>query len=181
MTWSAPIERTMSTLLVLHTPVTFAPNDLAICTANVPTPPAAPLIKTIGPGGISPFSPKPPRRRPCNAVNPAIGTEAACSNVTFSGFRASFDSEAHAYSAKAPRHRPNTSSPDLNCVTFLPSASTWPATSTPGRLIFDLPSPSSNRRMNGPPFINFQSSGLRSEEHTSELQSRLHLVCRLML
>src|SRR2546422_1337939 len=26
-----------------------------------------------------------------------------------------------------------------------------------------------------------QSSGNRSEEHTSELQSRLHLVCRLLL
>src|SRR5436189_6070934 len=38
MTWSAPIDRTMSTFLVLHTPVTSAPNDLAIWTANVPTP-----------------------------------------------------------------------------------------------------------------------------------------------
>src|SRR2546422_4585728 len=27
----------------------------------------------------------------------------------------------------------------------------------------------------------FQASSLRSEEHTSELQSRLHLVCRLLL
>src|SRR5687768_17662124 len=26
-----------------------------------------------------------------------------------------------------------------------------------------------------------QAQGLRSEEHTSELQSRLHLVCRLLL
>src|SRR6266542_2339889 len=40
MTRSAPIDRTISTFLVLHTPVTSAPNDLAICTANVPTPPA---------------------------------------------------------------------------------------------------------------------------------------------
>src|SRR2546422_7143153 len=28
---------------------------------------------------------------------------------------------------------------------------------------------------------NFEYSGERSEEHTSELQSRLHLVCRLLL
>src|SRR5687768_18276119 len=28
---------------------------------------------------------------------------------------------------------------------------------------------------------NRQRAGLRSEEHTSELQSRLHLVCRLLL
>ena len=47
MTWSAPIERTRSTFLVLHTPVTSAPSALAICTANVPTPPDAPLIRTL--------------------------------------------------------------------------------------------------------------------------------------
>ena len=28
---------------MLHTPVTFAPNALAICTAKVPTPPDAPI------------------------------------------------------------------------------------------------------------------------------------------
>src|SRR6266436_9706505 len=28
---------------------------------------------------------------------------------------------------------------------------------------------------------SFMTSGARSEEHTSELQSRLHLVCRLLL
>ena len=39
----------MSTFLVPHTPVTSAPNALAICTANVPTPPDAPLIKTCLP------------------------------------------------------------------------------------------------------------------------------------
>ena len=49
MTWSAPSERTRSTLLVLHTPVTSAPSALAICTANVPTPPDAPMISTLLP------------------------------------------------------------------------------------------------------------------------------------
>ena len=34
MTWSAPIDRTRSSFDVLHTPVTSAPNDLAICTAK---------------------------------------------------------------------------------------------------------------------------------------------------
>src|SRR5687768_17903630 len=29
--------------------------------------------------------------------------------------------------------------------------------------------------------VNFQTKHARSEEHTSELQSRLHLVCRLLL
>ena len=70
---------------------------------------------------------------PARRVNAAMGTEAACSNVTLSGLVTNADSEAHAYSAKAPRHEPNTSSPGLNCVTFLPTASTWPATSTPSR------------------------------------------------
>ena len=37
----------MSTFAVLQTPVTSAPNDLAICTANVPTPPDAPFTSTL--------------------------------------------------------------------------------------------------------------------------------------
>ena len=53
----------MSRFRVLHTPVTSAPYDFAICTANVPTPPDAPLIKTFCPGWTFPLS-----RRPCNAV-----------------------------------------------------------------------------------------------------------------
>jgi hypothetical protein len=44
----------MSTFLVLHTPVTAALKDLAICTANVPTPPDAPMIRTFCPGSIRP-------------------------------------------------------------------------------------------------------------------------------
>jgi hypothetical protein len=36
---SAPRDCTMSTFFVPQTPVTSAPNHLAICTANVPTPP----------------------------------------------------------------------------------------------------------------------------------------------
>src|SRR5271170_7019947 len=109
MTRSAPMDRTRSAFLVLHTPVTSAPNDLAICTANVPTPPAAPLIRTFRPGRILPLS-----RRPCKAVSAAIGAQAACSNVTLSGFTASADfmtladPQVHAYSAKAPRHVPKT-------------------------------------------------------------------------
>src|SRR5260370_33747582 len=91
-------------------------------------------------------------RRPCNAVNAATGAEAACSNVTLSGFVTNVDSGAHTYSAKAPWQtqtltpeacgnlidEPNTSSPSLNCVTFLPTTSTWPATSTTGRVVVGL-------------------------------------------
>src|SRR2546422_3308508 len=62
------------------------------------------------------------------------------------------ESEVHAYWAKAPRDTPNTSSPGLNSVTFLPTASTWPATSTPSRLSFGVRSPGM-RRINGAPLI----------------------------
>src|SRR6266576_5319958 len=101
-----------------------AAKDLAISTANVPTPPAAPLIRTFFPDEILLLSLTPPRRRPCKAVNPAIGTEAACSNDTLAGLETTLESAAHAYSAKAPRVHPKTSSPGLNCVTLLPTAST---------------------------------------------------------
>src|SRR2546422_163696 len=63
MTCFAPMDRTISTFLVLHTPVTSAPNDLAICTANVPTPPDAPLIRTFCPDRICPLSRRPEARR----------------------------------------------------------------------------------------------------------------------
>src|SRR2546429_4469281 len=36
-------------------------------------------------------------------------------------------------------------------------------------------------RINGPCQLNIAFRLIRSEEHTSELQSRLHLVCRLLL
>src|SRR5687768_17683774 len=37
------------------------------------------------------------------------------------------------------------------------------------------------RRILGKELLDDRLGGLRSEEHTSELQSRLHLVCRLLL
>src|SRR6266852_5265993 len=94
MTWSAPIDRAVSTFLVLHTAVTSAPNALAICTANVPTPPDAPSTRTLWPGWIRPLS-----RRPCSAVLAAIGTAAASSNDRLAGFGPNFSSIAHTYSA----------------------------------------------------------------------------------
>src|SRR5687768_17906206 len=37
------------------------------------------------------------------------------------------------------------------------------------------------RRIRGAGYLEIAAAGGRSEEHTSELQSRLHLVCRLLL
>src|SRR6266566_9032942 len=97
MTSSAPRERTRSALDVLHTPVTVAPDALAICTANDPTPPAAPMTITCCPGCTRPQS-----RTPCSAVTPEMGTTAACSKETLAGLDARCSSGAAAYSANEP-------------------------------------------------------------------------------
>src|SRR6266536_2973065 len=127
MTSSAPIDRTRSTFRVLQTPVTSVPNARAICTANVPTPPEAPLMRTFCPGWIRPSS-----RRPSRAVLAASGTAAACSNDRFFGFGASSPPWTPTYSAKPPcLSIANTASPGRNSVTSLPTASTCPAMSAP--------------------------------------------------
>src|SRR2546422_6881529 len=41
--------------------------------------------------------------------------------------------------------------------------------------------PAAQGVLDAPHFGRLPESALRSEEHTSELQSRLHLVCRLLL
>ena len=111
MTWSAPRERTRSTLPVLHTPVTSAPNALAICTAKLPTPPEAPTISTLCPGSSRPRS-----RRPCRAVTAEMGAAAACSKVRLAGLGASWSAGAVTYSANEPLHVPYTSSPGAKPV-----------------------------------------------------------------
>src|SRR5215213_9929147 len=81
MTWSAPRDLTKSRLRVLHTPVTSAPSDRAICTAKLPTPPEAPLIRTRVPRETLP--------RVCiaaSAVRPDITDAAASSKLSASGF-----------------------------------------------------------------------------------------------
>src|ERR1039457_4133201 len=65
-----------------------------------------------------------------------MGTHAACSNVMLSGFNTNTASAVQTYSAKAPLHVPKTASPGLNVVTLLPTATTSPAQSTPGRGLF---------------------------------------------
>ena len=72
---------------------------------------------------------------------PAMATEAACSKVRLAGLAASASSAAAAYSAYEPLHQPKTSSPGLNRVTLLPTASTVPATSVPRMPFFGLRSP----------------------------------------
>ena len=75
----------------------------------------------------------------------ATGTAAACSKVILAGFSTKAPADAHPYSAKAPRHVPNTASPGWNCGTFLPTASTCPDTSTPRRVTFGLRNPAAMR------------------------------------
>ena len=68
---------------MLHTPVTWAPNAFAICTANDPTAPPAPMISTFCPGCTSPLS-----RSAWRAAKQEVGTVAACSKVRFAGLGA---------------------------------------------------------------------------------------------
>lgn len=64
-----------------------------------------------------------------------MGTAAASSYEILAGFKANAFSLAHTYSANVPLpdslKSPKTSSPGWNCVTFLPTVSTRPATSAP--------------------------------------------------
>src|SRR6266566_2251045 len=79
-------------------PVTSAPNDLAICTANIPTPPEAPTIRTCCPGWIPPAL-----RKAWRTVKAEVGTAAACSKVRFAGLGASMSARASAYSQRRRR------------------------------------------------------------------------------
>src|ERR1700691_2680214 len=156
MTWSAPIDLAISTFLVLHTAVTSAPSSLAIWTANVPTPPEAPSMRTLWPGCIRPQS-----RRPWSAVIAAMGTAAASSNDRLAGFGANFSSDAHTYSANPfPSNPviPKTSSPARNCFTSLPTASTRPAISQPMIGLLGLPR-SPGMRFHGAPCSTNRSTG----------------------
>src|SRR5205809_2907093 len=55
------------------------------------------------------------------------------------------------------------------------------ATLFPYTTLFRSRAPTSARCGRAPARISRSASAGRSEEHTSELQSRLHLVCRLLL
>src|SRR5919106_5025482 len=159
MTWSAPRDRTKSTFRVLHTPVTSAPSALAICTASVPTPPDAPLMRTVVPGLTWPTS-----RMAIMAVRPDMTDAAASLNESVAGFSMSRDAGATVNSANVPwgavavSHKdPNTSSPGWRSVTFLPTASTTPATSVPRTGVEGCRSPDLSRRMYGIPVTVTQS------------------------
>ena len=80
-------------------------------------------------------------------------TAAACSKVRLAGLSTNWSSLADAYSAKAPVHHPNTSSPGRSCVTSLPTASTVPAMSVPGTWFFGLRSPVASRMRYGEPVM----------------------------
>ena len=126
-----------------QTPVTSAPSTLAICTANVPMPPPAPVIKTFWPGR-TPATSRSARR----AVSPDIGTAAASSNVSPAGFGTSWPAVAAATSAKAPAcacTSPKTSSPTRRPLTCLPTCSTTPARSQPRTRVRGRRSPMATR------------------------------------
>ena len=94
MTRSAPSARSSSSRPEPSTAVTLAPRAFATCNAIEPTPPAAPLTRTVRPSASSGST-----RRFNSAMMPAVGTDAACSNVTLAGLCASCRAGADAYSA----------------------------------------------------------------------------------
>src|SRR2546422_676788 len=73
--------------------------------------------------------------------------------------------------------RASSTAPTSRLVVTPSSSSAWPTT-CPGRSRSSAPRQSN---MGSTPPPSGPSPATRSEEHTSELQSRLHLVCRLLL
>ena len=132
-----------------HTPVTSAPSAFAICTANEPTPPDAPVTSTVWPGCTFAIS-----RRACSAVMPDVGTAAASVIDKPGGTGTRFSALTHAYWASAPEPvHPNTSSPGCSAVTSVPTAVTTPARSMPGMPWRGRRSPNIRRTMYGSPVM----------------------------
>ena len=96
-----------------------------------------------------------------------MGTAAACSNVSRAGFGTrKLCDVPRTYSAREPLREPKTSSPGRNCVTFLPTASTCPATSMPMALLLGFRSPATTRTSDGLPRIMCQSYALTAAART---------------
>src|SRR5687768_17907464 len=72
------------------------------------------------------------------------------------------------------------SAPDRSWDADLPAADSQgrPIDGPPRQIVYSLDGATRTRWV---PQAVFMVGGRRSEEHTSELQSRLHLVCRLLL
>src|SRR2546422_7892010 len=65
--------------------------------------------------------------------------------------------------------------------TLFPYTTLFRSTAHAGIVILSAEARRHRAVADGSPAQSFPLSGRRSEEHTSELQSRLHLVCRLLL
>src|SRR3954453_5248524 len=87
------------------------------------------------------------------AVTPQTGRVAAPSKDTPGGLWASRSSATSAYSAKAPRPKPNTSSPTETFVTAGPAATTTPAKPVPSTGFFGRRAPKIRRPRYGRPVI----------------------------
>jgi hypothetical protein len=99
-----------------------------------------------------------------SAVSPDMTDAAASSKVSPAGFLISWDTGTTVNSANVPavarvlpHDAPNTSSPGPRSATFLPTASTTPATSVPRTRVRGRRSPDLNRRMYGTPVTVIQS------------------------
>src|SRR5215211_423865 len=99
-----------------------------------------------------------------------MGTAAASSKDRLAGFKTNASSGAHTYSAKPPQPpadiSPNTSSPGLNCVTFLPTTSTCPAISDPRISFLGFRSPELRRIRKGSALRRWRSAAFADTAYT---------------
>src|SRR5699024_11608760 len=77
----------------------------------------------------------------------------------------------------SPTRVPDRATPAINAITIIPAA----IKPRPVTTIMRSPTDASNAPESGDTKTNTRAIGNRSEEHTSELQSRFDLVCRLLL
>jgi len=120
-------------------------------TPNVPTPPPAPLMRILCPRWIRPRS-----RRPCSASVAAAVSPLPLRRSSRSGSsRARLRERRHTREAtQRPLEIPKTSSPGRSSSTFLPTASTRPATSDPRMYLLGLSSPNVMRFEKGCPAVS---------------------------
>ena len=150
------MERARSSLLVLHTAVMCAPKALAIQTAKVPTPPAAPMTSTRWPGCRPATSRE--RLERCEAGHRRgrrllEGESRRLRNQLVGPER------LPASSANEPSATPRTSSPGATPCTVRPTASTVPATSQPRMGTLGRRSPRPSRAKYGRPVMTCHTSG----------------------
>src|SRR5690625_5010474 len=109
-----------------------------------------------------------------NAVRQMTATSITRTSTTVASGRLVFNAEP----MRVPTVLPTPAAPTTNAINIV-TRSSQPANGSERRMnaMNNVKSPDRNRN----PLLQRRALTTRSEEHTSELQSRGHLVCRLLL